>query len=141
MSGAFHWVRVRLFCYSTENEQKLKETMESITGTSEFVHEYTDGHHGNSILIMDCELTKEAQTRKLFSNLGTEVIGDIRSELEEKIDDDCVFYTRLDKQKAVQGEFVTGHRGDVISITGKLVSHPAKKAVAVRNMASFLDSL
>ena len=115
--------------------------MGSITGTSEFTREYTDGHHGNSILILDCELTKDAQTRKLFSNLGSSVIEDIRSELEEKIDDDCVFYTRLDKQKAVQGEFVTGHRGDVISITGKLVSHPAKKAVAVRNMASFLDSL
>jgi Predicted exosome subunit len=141
MSGAFHWVRVRLFCYSTENVQKLEEVMETITGTSEFVRDYTEGHHGNSIMIFDCELTKDAQTRKLFTNLGKEVLDDIRPDLEEKIDDDCVFYARLDKQKAVQGEFVTGHRGDVISITGKLVSHPAKKAVAVRNMGSFLDSL
>ena len=61
--------------------------------------------------------------------------------LSRRIDDDCVFYTRLDKQKAVQGIYAVAHHGDVISITGKVASNPAKKEVAIRNMTEFLQKI
>ena len=52
-----------------------------------------------------------------------------------------MFYTRLDKQRAVCGEYKIAHHGDVISITGKVASNPARKEVAMENMTQFLKKL
>ena len=65
----------------------------------------------------------------------------IKEDVENRVDEDCVFYMRLDKQKAVRGEYEVAHHGDVISITGKIQSHPARKDVAESNIVAFLDSL
>ena len=140
MTGTFHWIRVRLFCYSTENHERLEEILTELTGTSEFTKEITEGHHGNPITILDCELTREKDAERLFGNIRP-VLDDILEGLEDKIDDDCVFYMRLDKQKAVLNEYAIAHHGDVISITGKLVSHPARKNIAAENMRSFLNGI
>jgi len=141
MAGAFHWVRVRLFCYATENEEKLVEVMKTLAGDIEFVAEESEGHHGNSMTILSMDITKKREAEKLFSNLGPELITEIRGQLEERIDDDCVFYLRLDKQMAVVGSYRIAHHGDVLSITAKIVAHPAKKETAVKKMGEFLQSL
>lgn len=140
MPGTFHWVKVRLFCYSTENDEKLEEVIETLTG-SDVTTEITEGHHGNSMLIMDNEMTKDKEVIPMFKNLGPDIINYLLESLDERVDDDCTFYLRLDKQSAVLGEYRVAHHGDVISITAKIVSHPAKKAVAVENMRKFLLSV
>ena len=61
--------------------------------------------------------------------------------IEDKVDDDCILYIRLDKQKAVCGEFVIAHGGDVVSVTAKVMSHPARKEVAVNTVRDYLQSL
>ena len=48
---------------------------------------------------------------------------------------------RLDKQKAVTGTYEVAHHGDVIAITGKVQSHPARKEVAERVLTDFLSGL
>ena len=60
---------------------------------------------------------------------------------DNRIDEDCVFYMRLDKQKAVTGTYEVAHHGDVIAITGKVQSHPARKEVAERVLTDFLSGL
>ena len=57
------------------------------------------------------------------------------------VDDDCMFYIRLDKQKAVLGTYEVAHHGDVIAVTGKIQSHPARKEVAARTLSEFLAGL
>ena len=141
MSGAFHWVRVRLFCYATENEEKLVEVMKALTGDIEFEIEESEGLHGNSMTVFSADITKKRDAEKIFSNLGPELIAEIRGQLEERIDDDCVFYLRLDKQMAVVGSYKVAHHGDVLSLTAKVVAHPARKEVAVKKMDDFLQSL
>ena len=141
MAGAFHWVRVRLFCYATENEEKLVEVIKTLAGDLEFVAEESEGHHGNSMTILSMDITKKRDTEKLFSNLGPELIAEIRGQLDDRIDDDCVFYLRLDKQMAVVGSYKVAHHGDVLSLTAKIVAHPAKKDIAVKKMDEFLQSL
>ena len=141
MSGAFHWVRVRLFCYATEDEEKLTEVMNRIAGDVGFEKEITEGHHGNPMIIISADISKKRETESLFKNLGAEMMEKIAEQLDDRIDDDCVFYLRLDKQKAVQGEYRIAHHGDVLSITAKVVAHPARKDVAVKGMRDFLNSL
>lgn len=137
--AVFHWIKVRMFCYSTERTDVLSELMTSMV--SEFEEEITEGHHGNQIVIMDSEMTKDRDVKRFFQNLGTELISDVLDEIEDRVDDDCVFHLRLDKQKAVRGEWRIAHHGDVISVMGKVVSHPARKSIATENLRSFLGSL
>lgn len=141
MAGTFHWVKIRLFCYSTEDETRLEELMTSINGGNDFQKELTEGHHGNTLVIMESEMTKDRETRPLFAGLGMELVSEIIDDLDNKIDEDCVFHLRLDKQKALGGEYRIAHHGDVISVTAKIVSHPARKENAVANMRSFLERL
>jgi len=141
MQGTFHWLRVNVFCYATENEESIHDAMAELLGTDEFECDIADSEHGNRILIFSGELSKQKEIVPIFLKLGKELIEDIKGRLEERIDEDCVFYLRLDKQELVQGRYSTAHHGDVLSITGKIASHPARKEIAVGKMAEFLNSL
>ncbi len=141
MQVVFHWVRVQTFCYATEKRELLEETMTELLGTDEFEEEISEGEHGNVMTILESRLTKQREFNALFRKLGPEICGWIVEDIDNRIYDDCVFYIRLDKQKAVQGIYEVAHHGDVIAITGKVQAHPAKKEVAVRTLREFLTGL
>ncbi len=141
MQLTFHWVRVQVFCYATERQELLEETMAELLGTEEFTEDVSEGEHGDTMLILEARLTKQKEYNALFRKLGPEIRSWIKEDVENRVDEDCVFYMRLDKQKAVQGIYEVAHHGDVISITGKIQSHPARKDVAEANIVTFLDSL
>ena len=138
---AFHWIRVQTFCYATERQELLEETMAGLLGDVEFEEEISEGEHGETMLILEARLTKQKEFKALFSKLGADIRSWIKEDIDNRVDDDCMFYMRLDKQKAVQGEYVPAHHGDVISITGKIQSHPARRDVACEGLAAFLDSI
>ncbi|MBE6520600.1 MAG: exosome protein [Candidatus Methanomethylophilaceae archaeon] len=141
MQLAFHWVRVQVFCYATERQELLEETLAELLGTDEFTEDVSEGEHGDTMLILEARLTKQREYNALFRKLGSDIREWIKEDVENRVDEDCVFYMRLDKQKAVRGEYEVAHHGDVISITGKIQSHPARKDVAEANIVAFLDSL
>ena len=141
MQATFHWLRIETFCYATEKEDLVSETFQQIAGTDEFQMDISESEHGNQMLILQHMITKQRDMDALFLRLGKDLMQNFLDDMENRIDDDCVFYTRLDKQKAVQGIYAVAHHGDVISITGKVASNPAKKEVAMRNMTDFLQRL
>lgn len=141
MQATFHWLRIETFCYATEKEDLVSETFRQIAGTDEFQTDISESEHGNQMLILQHMITKQRDMDALFLRFGEELMRNFLDDMENRIDDDCVFYTRLDKQKAVQGTYAVAHHGDVISITGKVASNPAKKEVAMRNMTDFLQRL
>ena len=141
MQVTFHWVRVQTFCYATEKRELLEETMTELLGTDEFQEDISEGEHGNIMTILETRLTKQREFNLLFKKLGPEICQWILDDIDNRIDEDCVFYMRLDKQKAVQGIYEVAHHGDVVAITGKVQSHPARKDVAVRVMSDFLTGL
>lgn len=138
----FHWMRVQTFCYATERKDLLEETMEILLGDAdEYSEDESVGEHGNVMTILEAKLTHQRQYRALFENLGEDIRQYIIDDADSRVDEDCVFYIRLDKQKAVQGIYEPAHHGDVIAITGKVQSHPARKEVAVRNLKGFLTGI
>jgi len=141
MQGIFHWLKIQTFCYATENEDLIHDTMVELLGNDEFEVDICDSEHGNHLIILQDELKKQKDFISLFSKFTPYLVKRISDDLDNRIDDDCVFYLRLDKQRAVKGEYVIAHHGDVISITGKVVSHPARKHIAVDNMKKFLSEL
>jgi len=141
MQAPFHWLRIETFVYATEKEDLVTDTFRNIAGTDEFRTDVSEGEHGNQMLILQAMMSHKKEQENVFARLGEELAKEFYEHAEEKIDDDCVFYVRLDKQKAVCGEFSVAHHGDVISITGKVTSNPARREVAVRNLRTFLSSL
>lgn len=140
-STTFHWIRVQTFCYATERKELLEEVMEELLGDAEYSEELTESEHGNTMTILEARLTKQKQFRQLFEKLGMDIRTWLVEDMDNRVDEDCVFYMRLDKQKAVEGVYEIAHHGDVISITGKVQSHPARKEIAVRIMDDFLTGI
>jgi len=141
MQATFHWLRIETFCYATEKEELVSQTFRDLVGTDEFQTSVSESEHGNQMLILQHMATKQREMDEIFSRLGKELLQALSDDLENRIDEDCVFYTRLDKQRAVCGEYRVAHHGDVISITGKVASNPARKEVAMDNMTQFLKKL
>ena len=141
MQATFHWLRIETFCYATEKEDLVSQTFRDLVGTDEFQTDVSESEHGNQMLIMQHMVTKQKEMDEIFARLGKGLLQDLMDDLENRVDEDCVFYTRLDKQKAVCGEYRVAHHGDVISITGKVASNPARKEVAMENMSQFLKKL
>ena len=137
----FHWIRVQTFCYATERKEILEEVMEELLGDAEYSEELTESEHGNTMTILEARLTKQRQYRELFERLGPDIRSWILEDMDNRVDDDCMFYIRLDKQKAVLGTYEVAHHGDVIAVTGKIQSHPARKEVAARTLSEFLAGL
>ena len=141
MQATFHWLRIETFCYATEKEELVAQTFQDLVGTDEYQTDVSESEHGNQMLILQHMVTKQKEMDGIFSRLGKDLLQELLDDLENRIDEDCVFYTRLDKQRAVCGEYRVAHHGDVISITGKVASNPAKKEVAMENMSQFLKKL
>jgi len=141
MQATFHWLRVQAFCYATEREDVVAQTFAALTGTDEFETEVSDSEHGNRMIIFQYMLTKQKDLEAFFRRLGPSVLQHLLDDIDNRIDDDCVFYTRLDKQQAVQGVYAIAHHGDVISVTGKVASNPARKDIAESNLRTFLSPL
>ena len=137
----FHWIRVQTFCYATERKELLEEVMEELLGDAEYSEELTESEHGNTMTILEARLTKQRQYRELFERLGPDIRSWILEDMDNRVDDDCMFYIRLDKQKAVLGTYEVAHHGDVIAVTGKIQSHPARKEGAARTLSEFLAGL
>ena len=144
MASVFHWVKVKAVCYATEDEDLIHDVMEELTGIEDddsFDIDISEGLHGNPITVIDANLTHNKEYERLFRNIGEGPLKSVLEEIEDRVDDDCILYMRLDKQKAVQGIYEISHSGDVISITAKIVAHPAKKEIAVKNAKEYITRM
>ncbi len=140
MKPAFRWVKSRVMIYSTENKELVSDVFEELVGTDEYECDIAEGEMGNETVILEAELTRRKDIDGLFDRLGEDVIKWILDEIEERIDEDCSFFFRLDKQKAVTGEYVIGYGGDVISFICKVASYPAKRELAIDVLKEYLNS-
>ena len=144
MASAFHWMKVKAVCYATEDEDLIHDVMVDLIGSDDeelFDVDISEGLHGNPITVIDANLSHNKEYERLFRNIGEGPLKIVLDEIEQRVDDDCVLYLRLDKQKAVQGVYEISHSGDVISITAKVVAHPAKKEIAVENAKAFITRM
>lgn len=141
MQAPFHWLRIETFVYATENEELLAETFASLACTEEYRTDVSESEHGNTMRILQHICTHTKEQNAVMLRLGREIAQQIVDDAESMVDDDCIMYLRLDKQKAVLGEMEIAHHGDVFAITGKIASNPARHHIAVANIRDLLTSL
>ncbi len=141
MKPAFRWIKSRVMIYPTEDEDRVSEMFEELVGTDEYEKSTAEGEMGNDTLILEATVTRRRDIDQLFDRLGDNVIKGILEEIEERIDDECSFFFRLDKQAAMSGEYTIGAGGDVISFICKVASYPARRELAIDVLKEYLNSL
>jgi RNA binding exosome subunit len=128
----FHYVDLRTFCYGTEDERRVETALRRFL-PEEFPVERaeSEGHHGDTIVVLSARVERADDVRHLFSVLRNSVDFErVRSELPDRVDDDCSLYISLDKQAAYRGE---ARLGQGITLRAKVEAYPAEREAAVEN--------
>lgn len=136
----FHYVDLRTFCYSTEDEKRVETALRTfLPEETEIERELTEGHYGDRILVFSVRLERADDVRHVLSRL-TELdsFDRLMAELEDRIDDNCAFFIQLDKQAAYQGRV---ELGEGLMLRGKVEAYPAKKERALETAREALEEL
>ena len=136
----FHYVDLRTFCYSTEDEKRVEAALRTfVPEDAEIDREETKGHHGDRILIFSVRLERADDVRHVLSRVSAlEDLDGLLTELEERIDDNCAFYLQFDKQAAFNGRV---ELGTGLMLRGKVEAYPAKKEKAIETAEEALREL
>jgi RNA binding exosome subunit len=134
----FHYIDLRTFCYATEDEKRVEEAIRAFLPEEfELDRMKNKGHHGDRIVVLSARVENADDMRLILDRLAElGEIDRIMDELDERVDDNCSFFLRLDKQAAFQDEVELG-KG--ITLRAKVEAYPAKHEAAVENAREALE--
>ena len=137
-SVPFHYVDLRTFCYATEDEKRVEQALRQFLPEEyEIERAINRGHHGDRIVVFSARVDNADDVRhvlRLLSEMSE--IESVIGELDERVDDNCSFFLRLDKQRAFKGDV---DRGQGITLRAKVEAYPAKQPAAVENTREALE--
>ncbi|PSP54468.1 hypothetical protein BRC82_09785 [Halobacteriales archaeon QS_1_67_19] len=136
----FHYIDLRAFCYATEDDKRVEQALRTYLPEEFEVERATsEGHHGDRILVLSARIETADEMRHVLSNVAElDATDDLLAELDERVDDNCSLFLRLDKQSAYRGEVALG---EGITFRAKVEAYPAKKEAAVENARGALEAL
>jgi hypothetical protein len=141
-SVPFHYVDLRAFCYVTEDEERVEDALRTFLPEDfEIQRAESEGHYGDRILVLSARVENADDVRTVLDTVGDlaeDELARIRSELDERVNENCSLYMTVDKQAAYGGEVALG---DGITLRGKVEAYPAKKESAVENAREALEDL
>lgn len=133
------------FAHATEDEGRVLSVLKTLLPEGVGVRRLElEGHHGNPIVNLEAKI----EQRKLLRELWQRVLAKLRmGELKklskivpERVDGDCFFYLRFDKQLAHLGKLVLADSGDAIHFKLKVATYPARREVAVKLIEKFIGA-
>ncbi len=126
----FHYVDLRAFCYATEDEDRVEAALRHYLPEDYPVERAThEGHHGDEIVVLSARVDNADDVRTVMDRVLEAGEGErIIEEIEDRVDEDCSFHLRLDKQAAYDGESALG---DGLHLRAKVEAYPAKRQNAV----------
>ena len=135
-SKPIHSISLRTICAATESEEKVKSALSQFTLDNEIETINTEGHFGNKITILSSTIRGRDCSRfieLLRSRLSGSDLERLKAETCERIDDDCNYHLRLDKQAAYMGIVKLAATSDIIDARLKIKAYPAArdKAIAI----------
>jgi len=139
-SVPFHYVDLRAFSYVTEDATRVEYALRLFLPDGfEIDRVESEGYYGDRILVLSARVESASDLRGLFDTLlelPEEELGQVRSELGDRVDEDCSFFVSLSKQAAFNGEV---RLGEGLTLRGKVEAYPAKKDRAVDAVAETLE--
>lgn len=135
----FHYVDLRAFGYATEDEERVRRALHTfLPEDAEIEREVTEGHAGDRILVFSARVENADDVRHVFARVREAPSFDrIVAELDQRIDENCSLFLRLDKQAAFQGRV---ELGEGLTLRAKVEAYPAKKELAVENARDALGT-
>ncbi|NJD78721.1 MAG: hypothetical protein FIB08_16785 [Candidatus Methanoperedens sp.] len=134
ISKHIHHISLRAIVAATESQEKVKAAMSLFLFGGEIETITTEGHFGNPIIILQTQIKGKNSLKfieLLKSKLSGEELGRLKNECSQRIDDDCYFHIRLDKQAAYKGIVQLAITTDTIAVEIKIKAYPAKRELAV----------
>jgi Predicted exosome subunit len=131
-SVPFHYLDLRAFAYATEDSDRVEAALRTFL-PEEFPVQRTEseGYHGDRILVLDTRVENADDVRHVLARLaGLDNIDRVLDELDERVDENCSLFLRLDKQAAYQEQ---AELGEGLTLRGKVEAYPADKDRAVAN--------
>jgi len=139
---AFLRVHFRTFVQATESEDKVRQAMTFILGDAEIKTIRTEGHFGNSIIILDGVLSRSRDIRDFTASLkGTGIIDELLDNMDDRIDERCSLHFRLDKAMALEEKLALATNKNVINCSMKTGAYPANKGNAMEAARMYLEGL
>jgi len=97
------------------------------------------GHHGDRIVVLSARIENADGMRHVLDRLSElDEVDRVIDELDQRVDDNCALFLRVDKQAAFGGEV---RLGPGITVRAKVEAYPAKKEAAVENARETLGRL
>jgi RNA binding exosome subunit len=136
----FHYVDLRAFSYATEDVKRVEQALRSLLPEDvELERVENVGHHGDRIVVLSARVERADEMRHVLDRLAElEDLDRVLDELDERVDDNCALFLRLDKQAAFRGDV---RLGPGITVRTKVEAYPAKKETAVANARETLSRL
>ncbi|ELZ40353.1 hypothetical protein C463_15580 [Halorubrum californiense DSM 19288] len=136
----FHYVDLRAFSYATEDEKRVEQALFSLLPEDvELDRVENVGHHGDRIAVLSARVERADEMRHVLDRLAElEDLDRVLDELDERVDDNCALFLRLDKQAAFRDEV---RLGPGLTVRTKVEAYPAKKEKAVANARETLSRL
>jgi RNA binding exosome subunit len=136
----FHYVDLRAFSYATEDVKRVEQALYTFLPEEvELDRVENAGHHGDRIVVLSARVERADEMRHVLDRLAElDDIDGVIDELDERVDDNCAFFLRLDKQAAFRGEV---RLGPGLTLRTKVEAYPAKKEKAVANARETLSRL
>ncbi len=137
-----HNITFRAIVAATESEDRVKTALSFFLFDDEVNAIATEGHFGNPITILQSQVRgkKCAQFIELLkSKLPEHELARLKNECCERIDDDCCFHIRFDKQAAYKGIVRLATTTDTISAELKIKAYPARREKAIEAAEAILS--
>ncbi|TKX85147.1 RNA-binding protein, partial [Halorubrum sp. SS5] len=106
----FHYVDLRAFSYATEDVKRVEQALRSLLPEDvELDRVENVGHHGDRIVVLSARVERADEMRHVLDRLSElEDLDRVLDELDERVDDNCALFLRLDKQAAFRGDVRLG---------------------------------
>ncbi|UCE44776.1 MAG: hypothetical protein JSU93_05085 [Methanobacteriota archaeon] len=138
MKAPFTSLHARAYCHATEVRERVEQAVANAMGEVELVTSQTQGHHGNEILVIETHAKGGQQAELLLGKLSPSDLKELIDTIDNRIDESCNLFMRIDKQKAFDGEIALTRGGDAIAVRIKVAAYPAKKEAAAARAKDFL---
>ena len=132
---SIHYITFQASVHATESDDRVKTALSLFLFENKINETQTEGHFGNPIILLQGQIKGKDCTRFidiLKSSLPEYELEKLRNERCERIDDECCFHIRFDKQAAFEGRVRLAATADTITAKIKIRAYPAnyEKALA-----------
>ncbi len=130
MKKAFIGLHARAYSHATEDLEKVKRAFSNTVGNVDIKVSRTEGHHGNPITVIESETKNGRMIAGFFERLSDEDLNEILRTIDERTDEGCNLFLRIDKQRAFDGEVRLAEGDDAVSVRIRVGAFPSRCEVA-----------